>query len=327
MRPLNPRQIEAFRAVVLTGSVGAAANLINVTQPAVSRLVRDLQQHLGLVLFERRGTGLVPTSEALSLYAEVERAFVGLDRIAEMATELRTRRAGFLRIAALPALANGFLPRFVGRFLADRPRLDIVLSGLVSHAVVTAVAHGQCDLGFAEASLEHAAVLKEDMPVAPMVAVLPQAHRLGRKARLRPVDFEGESFISLGHSTLSRFRIDRVFAEHGVTRIMRIETPLSEIACSLAGAGAGVSLCEPFTATEYATRGIVARPFEPRIDFEFAALTVAQRSVPPVAREFIDAFRAHVAAFVSREGWKQPHADRTPRVGSKSPREAGRTAP
>ena len=73
-------------------------------------------------------------------------------------------------------------------------------------------------------------------------------------------DFEGENFISLGPSTLSRFRIDRVFAEHGVTRILRIETPLSEIACALAGSGAGVVLCEPFTATEYATRGIVVRP-------------------------------------------------------------------
>lgn len=300
MRGLNPRQIEAFRAVVLTGSVSGAAGLINVTQPAVSRLIRDLQSRLGLTLFDRRGTGLVPTSEALSLYAEVERAFVGLDRIEQAATELRTRRAGFLRIAALPALANGFLPRFVGRFLAERPKLDIVLSGLVSHAVVASVAQGQCDLGFAEASIEHAAVQQESMPAATMVAVLPQGHRLARKARLRPKDFEGESFISLGHSTLSRFRTDRVFAEHGVSRVMRIETPLSEIACALAGSGAGVAICEPFTATEYSTRGIAVRPFEPRISFEFAALYAAQRSVPPVAREFIDGFRAHVAAFLGQ---------------------------
>lgn len=300
MRSLNPRQIEAFRAVVLTGGIGAAAGLINVTQPAVSRMIRDLQQHLGLTLFERRGTGLVPTSEALSLYAEVERAFVGLERIAQTATELRAQRTGFLRIAALPALANGFLPHFVGRFLLERPKLDIVLSGLVSHAVVTAVAHGQCDLGFAETSIEHKAVSRELMPVAPYVAVLPQAHRLASKKRLKPRDFEGENFISLGHSTLSHFRIDRVFDEHGVTRIMRVETPLSEIACSLAGSGAGVTLCEPFTANEYSTRGIVVRPFEPRTEFEFAALYAAQRTVSPVAREFIDAFKAHVAAFLRR---------------------------
>lgn len=304
MRGLNPRQIEAFRAVVMTGGVSAAAALINVTQPAVSRMIRDLQRHLGLALFERRGTGLVPTSEALSLYAEVERAFVGLERIEQMATELRTRRAGFLRIAALPALANGFLPRFVGAFLKDRPKLDIVLSGLVSHAVLASVAQGQSDLGFAEAQMEHAAVAREAMPPAPLLAVMPHGHRLTRKKRIRPKDFEGENFISLGPSALSRFRTDRVFVEHKVTRILRIETPLSEIACALAGSGAGVALCEPFTATEYSTRGIVARPFEPRVDFEFAALYPAHRSVSPVAREFIDGFRSHVADFLRRSPWR-----------------------
>ena len=300
MRGPNPRQIEAFRAVVLTGGVSAAAALLNVTQPAVSRMIRDLQSQLGLVLFERRGTGLVPTSEGLSLYAEVERAFVGLERIAQTAAELRSRRAGFLRIAAMPALANGFLPRFVGQFLKDRPKLDIVLSGLVSHAVLASVAQGQSDVGFAESSMEHAAVVREVMPVAPLVAVLPQDHRLAKRKRLRPEDFEGENFIALAPSAVTRFRVDRVFAEYGVTRVIRIETPLSEIACALAGAGAGVALCEPFTATEYATRGIVARPFEPRVDFDFAALHLAHRGLSPVAREFIDGFRRHVVQFLRR---------------------------
>jgi len=305
MRGLNPRQIEAFRALILTGGVGAAANLLNISQPAVSRMIRDFQQDLGLSLFERRGTRLVPTSDALSLYAEVERAFVGLDRIAKTATELRTRRAGFLRIAALPALANGFLPRFAGQFAAERPKLDLGVSGLVSHAVVAAVAQGQSDLGFAESSIEHAAVQTERMPAAPYVAVLPRGHRLARKKRLSPKDFAGDSFVSLGHSSLSRFRIDRVFAEHGVERILRIETPLSEIACALVASGAGVSLCEPFTASEYSTRGIVVRPFEPHIEFEYSALYPAAQRTSVLARQFIDGFRAHVAAFLRREPWRE----------------------
>lgn len=305
MRGLNPRQIEAFRALILTGGVGAAANLLNISQPAVSRMIRDFQEDLGLSLFERRGARLVPTSDALSLYAEVERAFVGLDRIAKTATELRTRRAGFLRIAALPALANGFLPRFAGQFAAERPKLDLGVSGLVSHAIVAAVAQGQSDLGFAESSLEHAAVQTERMPAAPYVAVLPRGHRLARKKRLVPKDFAGESFVSLGHSSLSRFRIDRVFAEHSVERILRIETPLSEIACSLVASGAGVSLCEPFTASEYSTRGIVVRPFEPHIEFEYAALYPVAQRTSVLARQFIDGFRAHVAAFLRREPWRE----------------------
>ena len=73
-------------------------------------------------------------------------------------------------------------------------------------------------------------IRKEPMPAAPVVAVLPKNHRLASKRKLKPADFEGESFISLGPSALSRFRIDRMFADHDVNRVMRIETPLSEIA-------------------------------------------------------------------------------------------------
>ena len=65
---LNPRQIEAFRTVVVTGGVTAAAKALNVTQPAVTRLIHDLQYALGLTLFVKRGSRLVPTNEALSLY-------------------------------------------------------------------------------------------------------------------------------------------------------------------------------------------------------------------------------------------------------------------
>jgi DNA-binding transcriptional LysR family regulator len=297
MTTLNPRQIEAFRALMLTGSVSAGARLMNVTQPAVSRLVRDLQHNLGLKLFERHGTRLLPTAEARSLYGEVERSFVGLDRIAQAASELRTRRAGVLRIAAMPALANGFLPRFVGRFLADRPKIDLALLGLVSHIVLDWVASGQCDVGFAAVPVEHPAVTLERMPGVALVAVLPRGHRLARRAVIRPGDLANEAFISLGHSTVTRFRVDALFADHDVERVMRVETPLSEIACALAAAGVGVTICDPFTANEYASRGLIVRRFEPRLEFEFAALYSAQRGLSAVAREFIDMFIAHVRAF------------------------------
>lgn len=116
MARINSRQVEAFRAMMLTGSVTEAAKLMAVTQPAVSRLLRDFQALLKTELFERRGTGLVPTAAATALYTEVERSFVGLERITAAAEEIRGRRTGSLRIAALPALSNGYLPRLAGHF-------------------------------------------------------------------------------------------------------------------------------------------------------------------------------------------------------------------
>src|SRR5205823_15114749 len=97
MARINSRQVEAFRAMMLTGSVTEAAKLMAVTQPAVSRLLRDFQALLKMELFERRGTGLVPSAAATALYTEVERSFVGLERITAAAEEIRGRRTGTLR--------------------------------------------------------------------------------------------------------------------------------------------------------------------------------------------------------------------------------------
>ena len=301
MKPaMQSRQVEAFRALMLTGSTTRAAHVMNVTQPAVSRLVRELQEALGLALFEKRGNRLAPTREALALYTEVERSFVGLERIAHAARELREQRAGTLRIAAMPALANGVLPRFAGAFLGERPQVNLTLFGLVSLTVLDWVVSDQCDIGFAAAPIEHAAVRSEKMPAARYVVVLPDGHRLARRRVLRPRDLANEPFVVLGPTTPSRFRIDDVFSSAGISRNVRVETPLSEIACALVASGVGVAVVDPFTASEYATHGVVARPFEPAIEFQVAALYPSGRSLAPVAREFVDGFAGYLEQFRRR---------------------------
>lgn len=295
---MRTRQIEAFRAVMLSGGITRAAELMNVTQPAVTRLIRDLQEATQLELFVRRGARLLPTSEALSLYHEVERSYIGLDRIAQAAEDLRAHRAGTLRIAALPALANGFLPRFVGGFLAGRPKLDLTLHGLGSALVLDWVAAGQCDLGFAANPIEHSTVAAETLGPVASVAVVPAGHRAARRRYLIPAHLANETFISLGQSTLIRHRIDAAFAETGVPRQLRVETPLSEIACALVSSGIGVSIVDPFTAAEFAGRGVVAKSFRPQIGFDFSALYSTQRPLSSIARAFLAAFKAHIAEFM-----------------------------
>ena len=294
---IQPRQIEAFRALMLTGRTTRAAEAMHITQPAVSRLVRDLQEALGLVLFEKQGNRLTPTREALALYGEVERSYVGLDRILQSARELRERRAGTLRIAAMPALANGVVPRFTGEFLATRENLDIALFGLVSVTVLDWVVSDQCDLGFAAAPIQHPAVRVERMPSARYVAVLPDGHRLARRRVIRPQDLAAEPFVSIGPTTPSTYRIADVFSAAGVTRRIRVETPLSAIACALVASGAGVSVVDPFTASEAEAHGVIVRPFEPALDFQVAALYPAGRALSPVGREFIDGFARHIERF------------------------------
>lgn len=297
MRRLNPRQIEAFRALMLTSSTVRAAELMHITQPAVSRLVRELQEALGLTLFERVGNRLRPTHDARALYAEVERSFVGLDRIAQAARELSTRRAGTLRIAAMPALCNGILPRCAAEFLASHERLELELYGMSSRSVMDWVVSEQCDIGLAAAPVEEGAVTVLEMPIVQYVAVVPPGHRLARRAVIRARDLDGEAFIAPGSSTRSRFRIDDVLAKYGVTPKARVKTPLSGIACALVAARAGVSVVDPFTAQEFASRGVVVKRFEPAIDFQVAALCTNRRDLAPVAKDFLTGFAKYVERF------------------------------
>ena len=295
MARINSRQVEAFRATMLTGSVTEAAKLMAVTQPAVSRLLRDFQALLKMELFERRGTGLVPTAAATALYTEVERSFVGLERITAAAEEIRGRRTGSLRIAALPALANGYLPRLAGHFLKERPNLNLAFFGVISPIVVDWVLNNQCDIGFAEIPIAHSGLPSLRLPPLPRVAILPAGHRLATKEVLEPRDFEGETFISLSAGSTGRHLIDQAFNRDDVRRVLRVETTLSEIMCGLVSSGLGVAICDPFTAQEFTNRGVIARRFVPRIDFEFAAVFPAQRSPSPVALDLVEAMRQALA--------------------------------
>lgn len=288
---INSRQVEAFRAMMLTGSVTEAARLMAVTQPAASRLLRDFQSLLKMELFERRGTGLVPTAAATALYTEVARSFVGLERIAAAAEEIRGRRTGTLRVAAMPALANGYLPRLAGHFLKERPNLNLAFFGVISPIVVDWVTNNQCDVGFAEVPIAHSGLPNLRLPALPRVAVLPAGHPLEAKQVIEPRDLEGETFVSLSAGSTGRHLIDQAFNRGDIRRVQRIETNLSEIMCGMVSSGLGIGICDPFTAQEFATRGIVVRPFVPRIDFEFAAVFPVQRSPSPVALDLVETLR------------------------------------
>lgn len=292
----NIRQIEAFRSLMVTGSVTVSARMMGITQPAVSRLLRDLQDGLGLKLLEKRGTRLVPTAEGTALYGEVERSFIGLDRIRQAADEIRTRRTGALRIAVLPALANGFLPRFAGRFMGERPELDLSLHGVISPLVVDWVTSRQCDFGFSELPIAHPDLPMIPMPKLARVAVMPKGHRLTRKSVVTPEDMAHENFVSLKLGSQSRYAIDKIFAERDVPRGMRVETHLSEIMCGIVSSGYGVAICDPFTAAEFASRGVVTKPFAPEIPFVFGVLLPPGDQLAGVGKAFVDAFADHVIA-------------------------------
>ncbi len=293
---LNLRQVEAFRAVMLTGRITAAAELMSVTQPAVSRLIRDFESATKLRLFERRGNQITPTPEAVALMAEVDRSFVGLDRIALLAQDIARQAAGTLRIAAMPALGNGILPRFLARFLRDKPHLNAALNALPSAMVIEAVAAGQADIGYADGPFDRPGFIIETSPI-PAVVAMPAGHRLAGKSIIEPADFSNERFISLEPGTIFAMRVEVALA--GVPRQATLETRLSHTALSLVDEGAGIAIIDSTAASEFLGQNVAIRPFSVFIDAGFMAIVAANRSRSTILESFAREFRVYHEEIVS----------------------------
>lgn len=294
-RRINHRQLEAFQAVMDSGTVTAAAERLYITQPAVTRLIRDLEHAVGFALFERRKGRLSPTVEAQFLFDEVERSFAGLDKILQSAEDIRTLNAGSLRIAALPALALGFLPRVICKFSDRHPNVNISLQIRSSMKVMEWIASQQFNIGFAAVQHEHPAVEQALLLEAPYVAVMPEGHRLAAKRLIGPADFQDETFISLGPELNARGTVDAIFAEAKVSRRLVLDTQLASAACMLVAEGGGVALVEPFTAADFLGRGIVARPFRPTLTFKYSLLFPLYRSRSRLVETFIEQARTEIA--------------------------------
>ncbi|QPC42528.1 LysR family transcriptional regulator [Kaustia mangrovi] len=270
---ITTRQLDAFRAVMRHGTVTEAAELLNLTQPAVSKLIAGLERETQLTLFQRVRKRLVPTAEGEQFFLEAERMVLGLEALQRVAEELRTMRSGRLSLVAMPALGQRYLPRLVARFLKAHPDAEVSLHVHGSQIVNQWVAGQQVDLGLSLLNIEHPSVLKRTLCRVEAVAALPPGHPLAEREHLTPADFAGEPFIAFTRDTRIRHAIDQVFEAADVDRVQRVETYISEAACSFVAEGMGVSLVDPLTAAAFVAEGsIVSRPFSPAMPYQIRLL-------------------------------------------------------
>lgn len=299
---MNLRQLEAFRAVITSGSITSAAHTMHLSQPAVSKLIADLEHTIGFKLFVRtKGSALTVTPEAEFFFHEVERSFIGLDGLKRTADNIRNLATGNLQIASLPALSFNFLPRVISEFHKRHPGVSIRLYTFSSSTVRQWLANQQFDVGLATRAHEIPGVSSVSFLRSIGACVLPPGHRLADRELIEPADLAGEPFISLMSGDQTRRRIDRVFEDAGVERALIVETQYAMTVCSLVMQGVGCSIVNPAAAADFVAQGLVVRPFRPRIQFEYMLHTPSLRPLSQSALRFIQ-FMSEVRDTMIAEG-------------------------
>lgn len=289
-KEINPRQLDAFRAVIQLGGMTNAADLLGISQPAVSRLIRDLESYLRLRLFRRQGNRLVPTHEALVLFEEVDLHFRGLGRIEKVARDLRGQAVGSLRIAAPHSLSTFFLPDVTAEFLRERPAISVSIYSLYSAMITERVALQQLDFGLVQISGEHPGVRVMSLPLPAAVCILHRNHPLAANDVLTPQMLAGQVFISLGPNSPLRARIDALFTELGIERRQQIEVDLASTIWAMVSRNLGIAIVDPFVVSTV-DQHVTVRRFEPEIPFDVAVVLPAHRSLSTHAQRFLDLIR------------------------------------
>lgn len=294
---LSQRAIEAFKTVLDSGSVSGAAEIMNVSQPAVSRLIRDLEAQTELQLFTRFGGKIVPTSAARELAIVVERSFVGLTAIEKAATEIRLGQRSTVVVGAMPALAHSLLPDTLVDLLESRPGFRVSLQSMQTHNVVRQVASRQSQLGFTSPSRhEHDIDLVRTIELE-YVCILPAGHPLGERERLTFKDFSNETFVGYSANTATGGILQREFAKMGTAPEVVVESHLSSIVSALVLRGLGISLTDPFTARSHVQQGGLARPIDTDARFRLAIIRPRGMSLGADLNALLEAFEAQVARY------------------------------
>ena len=313
---LQIRQLEAFRAVATTGSVTKAAHQLDISQPAVSRLIGALSQKLGFAILAREGNRLVPTQEARFLLDEVDRVLAGLRNIEKVSQEIHQRKVGHLRIACLPGFATTHLPKLIAQFLKDRPGVTLALEPDRPERILDWIISHQYDLGITADHVDHPAI--ESIPLLMRsVCILPPDHRLKHKEQITPKDLDNEPFIHTRRTSAFFNLVKTAFDASGAQLNALIETRQFGAACRIVSGGVGVSVVSIIDALEYEDEGLIIKPFSPIIPHKLAILypTHTPRSV--ITMEFIDLFVKSLAPYSLTN--LEPHAGKSiPSEGSKS---------
>lgn len=297
---MNVRQLKAFKTVMDRGSITQAAEIFNITQPAMSSMIATLEADVGFALFERTKGRIRPTPEALRLYEEVEKALTGFDKVVRSASDIRDLRTGELRIASMPGPSFGFLPRIVASFHRAYPEVIVSLHTRSSLQVKDWIESQLFDIGLAELPVDRPAIEVEPMAMA-CVCVLPAGDPLQRLDVITPRDLLGRPFISLNPDHLTHRRLKAAFEAADMPWQPQMECQLFAPACSLAAQGVGVTVIDPFTAEDFADRGVVIKPFHPPILHDIGILYPALRPRSRLAKEFASLLKRELARFVRPE--------------------------
>jgi DNA-binding transcriptional LysR family regulator len=304
-RTLGYRHLEAFRAIMRSGTVTGAGAMLGASQPAISRLLAQTEALAGFPLFERVRGRLVPTEMAQALYAEAERIFTGIEEVSALAERLRTGSPRRVVIASLPTLTLSILPEAVAAWRAGGRQETLSVHSRAADGVLALVAARQADLGIGISVPPVPGVRSSLLMRNRCWCVMAPGHRLASRRVVRAADLHGETYIALSREEGRQALVDEALRDSGAQPLETVECRMAAGAVAMAAAGLGVTIADAFSVSMFHQQ-VVLRPFAPAIAFDYRLVWPAEAPDTFGRAALAQAIRDRCQALLQRMGEASP---------------------
>lgn len=273
MADVNLHSLKAlaiFKTLFEAGTASQAARTLGITQSGVSRSLAQLERNLGMQLFLREKNRLYATPEARELYEEILRLMGNIEELRHSVLALKEFGTSRLRIASIPGLSFGFVPRLIAALLERNRGFSISLDMMSSHEVLRAVESGHADIGFVTLPVTSRMLRVEAWLNTQAMCLLPTDHPLARKSIIEVRDLADQYLVISNQPNVGADPLLNLTAQHGINIAGKTEANIGTIT-ALVAHGVGLSVMNPITAEDQLSRqdGVTMRPFTPEIAFGF----------------------------------------------------------
>lgn len=284
------KDLEAYRAVMATGSTQGAAELLGISQSAVSRRISQLEEELEIQLFIREGARLVPSRLNELIETHVADVLERVHMLDDAANKIRTGRYenALLRIALPPSICRKIMPEIIAGFLEKFPETRFEILNGTYDIISRMLDEKQAEIGFLRLPVRDSHFAYSEVIMAGSVCVMPHHHPLAARDLIHPEDLRDEPLVLLARRRSPRHDLDLVFSSHGVRPKIRLEAHSVSSACGFAAAGIGVSIVNSLLVQDCLDVDFVTRPFVPDVAHHFAFVYPEKPRLPELGLEFID---------------------------------------
>ena len=291
---LTLRQIEVIRAIMVTGTVGGAARLLNVSSPGISRVMKHAETSVGVKLFDRKGGRYAPTHEAHAIFDQINGVYDKIEDLQFVISRLKRGADSELKVASVPSIANVMVPRALANVRQAFPNLLIDCDILKIEDAVDYLLLGKGELVAMSSKIEHPMLTCAPLARGRLKCIVPAEHPLARRTQVRAAEIVQYPLIGVDPNDPYGRIIADVFTRHALDYEVTIRARFGSTVCALVTQGLGVAIVDEFTLAANNWPQVRALDIAEPTVFETYVAHRKDAVLSRYAASFVAALRAHM---------------------------------